>query len=53
MKIADGASKLITGRNVCLNNELDELLGKQNVFTSELRLLKNTSATVRTTPWKK
>jgi len=26
----------ITGRNVVLNNELDELLGKQNVFTSEL-----------------
>jgi len=45
----------ITGRNVVLNNELDELLGKQNVFASELRpaFLKNTSATVRTTPWKK
>lgn len=26
----------ITGRNIVLNNELDELLGKQDIFTSEL-----------------
>jgi diguanylate cyclase len=26
----------ITGRNIALNHELDELLGKQDVFTSEL-----------------